>query len=159
MTRYNCNNRDEKFAQIALREADKSTMQQNHGCVAVMGGRVVAKGFNSDRCYSSDGFLLNTCSCHAEIDVLQKLHKSLLKKGKLQKADKLFRKTTLYISRFKENSDTYNSAPCLDCLIMIQKFNIKRIIFYQDNTCHIVNPKKYITTHRSYGQIFINNLD
>lgn len=81
MTRYNCNNRDEKFAQIALNEAGKSTMQQNHGCVAVMGGRVVAKGFNSDRCYSSDGFLLNTCSCHAEIDVMRRLDRILRKKS------------------------------------------------------------------------------
>lgn len=81
MTRYNCNNRDEKFAQLALMEADKSIMQQNHGCVAVMGGRVVARGFNSDRCYSSDGFLLNTCSCHAEIDVMRRLDRILKRKS------------------------------------------------------------------------------
>ena len=144
---------------LSFNEAKKSSQLYQHGCIATCGGKIIARGINNSKCSSStDIFLKNVCSCHAEIDVLQKLHKSLLKKGKLQKADKLFRKTTLYISRFKENSDTYNSAPCLDCLIMIQNFNIKRIIFYQDNICHIVNPKKYVTNHRSYGQIFINNL-
>lgn len=69
-----CTFRDEKFANIALEEADKSNMKYHqHGCVAVINGTIIAKGHNSDRCYSSDGFLDDTCSCHAEIDVLRKI--------------------------------------------------------------------------------------
>jgi hypothetical protein len=77
----NVNSRDERFARIALQEADKSNMKHHqHGCVAVIGGQIVARGYNSDRTYSCDGFLKNTCSCHAEIDVMRKLEKRLNKK-------------------------------------------------------------------------------
>ena len=71
-----CTVRDEKFANIALTQALKSNMKYHqHGCVAVVNNQIIAKGFNSLRCTSSDGFLNNTCSCHAEIDVMRKIHK------------------------------------------------------------------------------------
>ena len=68
-----CTSKDEKFANVAMEEALKSDVLSQHGCVAVMNGKIIAKGYNSSRCYSSDGFLKNTCSCHAEVDVLRKL--------------------------------------------------------------------------------------
>ena len=75
------NNKDEKFASIALDESSKSNMMHHqHGCVAVMGGKIIARGYNSDRCYSNDEFLKNTCSCHAEIDVMRKLNRIINKK-------------------------------------------------------------------------------
>lgn len=75
------NNKDEKFATIALNESSKSNMlHHQHGCVAVMGGKIIARGYNSDRCYSKDEFLKNTCSCHAEIDVMRKLNRIINKK-------------------------------------------------------------------------------
>ena len=75
------NNKDEKFASIALNESSKSNMlHHQHGCVAVMGGKIIARGYNSDRCYSKDEFLKNTCSCHAEIDVMRKLNRIINKK-------------------------------------------------------------------------------
>lgn len=143
----------------ALNEAKKSSLLYQHGCVATCGGKIIARGVNNNKCYSStDIFLKNVCTCHAEIDVLNKIYKSLLKKGNLQKADKMFRKTTLYITRYNEKDETHNSAPCMDCLIMIKQFKIKRMIFYQDNKCFIVKPNDYNTTHRSYGQTYINKL-
>ena len=73
--------KDERYAAIALREANKSQMRYHrHGCVAVVGGRIVERGFNSERCQSNDGFLNDTCSCHAEVDVIRKLDKRLNKK-------------------------------------------------------------------------------
>ena len=76
------NNRDERFARYALMEANKSNMvHHQHGCIAVLGGQIIARGYNSDRTQSSDGFLKNTCSCHAEIDVMRKLEKRLSKKS------------------------------------------------------------------------------
>jgi deoxycytidylate deaminase len=72
--------RDEKFATIALNEANKSTVKYHqHGCVAVVGGRIVERGYNSYRSRSNDGFLEGTCSCHAEVDVMRKLDKRLNK--------------------------------------------------------------------------------
>ena len=74
--------RDERFATIALDEANKSNMvHHKHGCVAVIGGRIIEKGYNSERCQSNDGFLENACSCHAEVDVMRKLEKRLSKKN------------------------------------------------------------------------------
>jgi tRNA(Arg) A34 adenosine deaminase TadA len=76
------NNRDERFARFALEEANKSNMTHHqHGCIAVLGGQIIARGYNSDRTQSSDGFLRNTCSCHAEIDVMRKLEKKVNKKS------------------------------------------------------------------------------
>ena len=76
------NNRDERFARFALEEANKSNMKHHqHGCIAVLGGQIIARGYNSDRTQSSDGFLKNTCSCHAEIDVMRKLEKRINKKS------------------------------------------------------------------------------
>ena len=73
--------RDERFATIALNEANKSLMKYHkHGCVAVVGGHIIEKGYNSERCHSNDGFLNDTCSCHAEVDVMRKLDKRLSKK-------------------------------------------------------------------------------
>jgi|SaaInlStandDraft_2_1057019.scaffolds.fasta_scaffold423200_1 hypothetical protein len=68
-----CTFNDEKFANVAMEEANKSDLLSQHGCVAVINGKVMARGHNSSRCYSADGFLRKTCSCHAEVDVLRKL--------------------------------------------------------------------------------------
>ena len=66
--------RDRAFASRAFDCAQKSTMLMRHGCVAVANGRVISSGYNHERSYSSDGFLHNTCSCHAEIHALRKIH-------------------------------------------------------------------------------------
>ena len=67
--------RDQHFASLAATCAHKSTMLMRHGCVAVANGRVVSQGYNHDRSYSSDGFIHNTCSCHAEIHAIRQIHK------------------------------------------------------------------------------------
>ena len=67
--------RDEKYANIAFNEASNSNMTMKHGCIAVRSGRIIAKGHNSTRTYSNDGYINMCCSCHAEIDVLRKCHK------------------------------------------------------------------------------------
>lgn len=76
-----CSIQDERYANLALSEADKSTMKHHkHGCVAVVGGSVIARGYNTYRSHSNDGFLNDTCSCHAEIDVLRKLSRIMPKR-------------------------------------------------------------------------------
>ena len=79
---YSCSAKDQKFAQAALKASEKSTMKYHqHGCVAVMSGRIIARGWNTDQTWSNDGYLENTCSCHAEVHVLRQLNKMLNKKG------------------------------------------------------------------------------
>ena len=160
---YICNNRDERFASIALDEADKSTMLHNHGCVAVIGGRIMAKGFNSDRCYSSDGFLNNTCSCHAEIDVIRQLDKILKKKNRDTNESSLYEKVSLYVVRKNNNweekgeSEYKDSAPCARCTHYMKKLKIKYIIYSNNKgTLTKCKVKDYNTEHVSQGNRYLN---
>ena len=43
----NCTISDERFASIAAEESSKSTMSQRHGCLAVINGKIIARGYNS----------------------------------------------------------------------------------------------------------------
>ena len=67
---------DENYLSAAAHEAQKSTLLSQHGCVAVVSGKILARGHNTERTKSSDGFICNTCSCHAEIATLRKLYHS-----------------------------------------------------------------------------------
>jgi len=153
--------KNQRIYSLCLDEACKSDLLYQHGCIATCGGKILARGYNTNRSrYNQDKYSIKTCTCHAEIAVLIKLHQHLLKKCKEHKINKIFKKTTLYISRVNENK-SYNSAPCIDCLTMIKYYNVKRIIFYLDKIYYIMNPNDYITHHKSYGKIFLdkNNND
>lgn len=144
----------QKLLNLSYNEAVKSDLLYQHGCIATHSGKIVAKGFNKkNSCYNQ------ACTCHAEIDVLQKMSKLFIKNGKYHKKNKFFRRTTLYISRYKDSVDCSNSAPCIDCLNAIKILNIKRLVFFQDNDCHIVNPNNYYTNHVSYGKLYINRIN
>ena len=67
---------DERFLSLAAEISSKSPVLMQHGCIAVVGGKVKATGFNNYRNTSNDGFIGNTCTCHAEVDVLRKLYHS-----------------------------------------------------------------------------------
>jgi tRNA(Arg) A34 adenosine deaminase TadA len=64
---------DQTYLSHAAKEAGKSTLQSRHGCVAVANGKIRGRGHNSSRTQSCDGFIANTCSCHAEIAALRDL--------------------------------------------------------------------------------------
>ena len=69
----------QRFINEALEEANKSTVLMKHGCVAVINGKIRARGYNStNRTSSKDNFIKNTCSCHAEMACLRNLYNSLL---------------------------------------------------------------------------------
>lgn len=69
-------NTDERYLCMAADISKKSPVLMQHGCVAVIGGKVMATGFNNYRTTSNDGFINNACTCHAEVDVLRKLYHS-----------------------------------------------------------------------------------
>ena len=69
----------DRFIAEALEEAGKSKVMMKHGCVAVINGKIRARGYNStERTSSKDNFIKNTCSCHAEMACLRNLYNSLL---------------------------------------------------------------------------------
>ncbi len=72
---------DYKFLCLASLEASKSIQSQQHGAVAVINGKVCGRGYNSCRTKSSDGFINNTCSCHAEIAALRNMWHSFSTTG------------------------------------------------------------------------------
>jgi tRNA(Arg) A34 adenosine deaminase TadA len=117
-------NKDQRFASIALEEASKSTLLMQHGCIAVLNGKVLAKGYNNIRCHSKDGLLhfRKCCSAHAEIHVLHKL-------CIMELSPKIVQKLVLYIVRRSRSGDMAESAPCLHCTLRMKKLNIKAIVF------------------------------
>ena len=62
---------DQAYMSHAAHEATKSDLQSRHGCIAVINGRIMGRGHNSSRTHSCDGFIKNTCSCHAEMAALR----------------------------------------------------------------------------------------
>ncbi len=72
---------DQTYLSLASLEAAKSTQQQRHGCVAVTNGKVRGRGYNSGRTQSCDGFIQNTCSCHAEMAALRDMWHSICTTG------------------------------------------------------------------------------
>ena len=124
-------NRDQRFIEIAADQASRSQCLMRHGCVAVMNGRIIGRGFNNYRCHSNDGFIQNTMTCHAEIAALREVNK----RGKKT------RKITLYVVRLDSNNTLKASAPCIDCMKRINTMGVKRVI-HSTNTGNIViqNP-------------------
>ena len=71
---YNCSAKDNKIACIAMDEARKSPVMMQIGCVATLNGTPIAQGHNHYRTYSKNKIISNTLTCHAECDVMHKLH-------------------------------------------------------------------------------------
>ena len=117
-------NKDQRFASIALDEAAKSTLLMQHGCIAVLSWKIIAKGCNNIRSHSKDGLLhyRKCCSAHAEICVLHKLCITEL-------PPKIVQKIVLYIVRRSRSGYMVESAPCFHCTIRMKKLNIKAIVY------------------------------
>ena len=67
---------DETYITHAGHESRKSDLLSRHGCVAVVNGKILGRGHNSSRTQSHDGFISNTCSCHAEMAALRNMFHS-----------------------------------------------------------------------------------
>ena len=136
----------------SLLEADKSRLRFRHGCIATYGGKIIAKGCNTAK------YDKNTCTCHAEINVLHRLYKNYCRKSQKNKILKILHKTTLYISRLTQAGLSNDSAPCIDCLNIINLYKIKKIIFCMDNNYYSINPTTYINAKTSEGHDFVNSI-
>ena len=133
----------------SLIEADKSRLRYRHGCVATYGGKIIASGYNTSK------YDKNTCTCHAEINVLNALYNNYCRKQKKEKILKIFKKTTLYISRLTQGGFSDDSAPCVDCLQVIKTYNIKKIIFCMNNNYFCIHPETYKNAKSSDGHNFV----
>ena len=76
----------------------------------------------------------------------------------MEKLDKLFKKTTLYIARCDSNNNLTESAPCNNCLNTIISLKIKKIVYSsRDNNIVSINPENLTINHISSGTKFLKN--
>ena len=143
-------NKSYNIYERCLNEAQKSFLRYRHGCIATYSGKIIGTGYNTAK------YDKITCTCHAEINVLNKLYTTYCRKGKRDKILKIFKKTTLYISRLTQGGFSDTSAPCVNCLQLIKHYNIKKIIFYINNNYLCIKPNDYTNAKYSDGHIYIN---
>lgn len=152
---YDLSTSAEKYINLAREESLKSPVFMKHGCVAVLNGRVMARGHNHYRTQSSDGYIKNSCTCHAEMDTLRTLNKRT-GKGKKEVNNK---KIILYIVRTDNKGELKESGPCIDCLQRIKQLNIKKIIYSCNNNSVVISkPKDYTPVHLSLGRRYISRI-
>ena len=148
-------NKKDKIFASCLEKASESNLLFRHGCIATYSGKIIARGCNTYNNYSRDMFFNNSCSCHAEINVLRQIYYNTKKKRKL---NKIMKKTTLYISRCSTLHASTDSAPCVDCLKMIKKLNVKKMVFNMNEEYYVTNPKNYYSTHKTMGRQRLDNI-
>ncbi len=142
-----CTQNDEKFVSLAMNEAEKSQLGSRLGCIAVTSGKIIARGFNHYRTFSKDGLIKNTCSCHAEMDVLRKC----LKQNKT-------RKLSLYVVRVSKMGKMVCSTPCINCWEKMRLFQIKTITYINISGTAVKQQfNDFQATHRSSGYNAIQN--
>lgn len=169
--------KDARFMRLAYNIGLRSSINIRHGCVAVLNGKVIAKGFNHERCFSSDGFIQQTWCCHAEIDALRKLCYSTLGVSgssgmflpREKKVAKLLSKVTLYVARVPgseagQHQHQYqsqhqlaskSSAPCTNCMHMLRALGIKHIAFISKSSEFVkCRPREYddVDLHDTAGR-------
>lgn len=140
----NCSSTDEKFASVASEQAIKSELLSRHGCVAVCSGKIIARGCNTYRTYSGDGFIKDSCSCHAEINVLRQCYKK-----------NLTHKINLYVVRLASDDETYvNSAPCNECIVTMKLMPFIKYCIYTNKHGDLIKirPKDYKINHETNGK-------
>ena len=142
-------NNDDQLISRAIQEARCSPCKIQHGCVASINGKYIASGHNHYRMYSSNKIIDNPCSCHAEMDVLHKCLKTV-------KPNKL-KKLTFYVIRISSTGSIGCSAPCLDCMTKLSKYNIKKFIYStKDGSFISIKSKHYNTNFIRRSKIEFN---
>jgi tRNA(Arg) A34 adenosine deaminase TadA len=158
-------NKDQQFINIAAEEAMSSDCLMQHGCVAVLNGKVIGRGFNHLCNSTSDGFVVeNQYSCHAEVSALREAFYKIngcnscnrsIKYPKHSK-DKIenLKKLIIYVVRVDSKSNKLkNSAPCIDCVKMMSDLNIKRVVFSDEHDdFQKVKPKNYEVKFTTYAR-------
>ena len=163
LTNTICTNRDEKYACLALHAANSSNMKYHqHGCIAVADGTILASGCNSYGSSSSkDKYLQNTCTCHAEVDVMRKIERLLVKKQihNTNTRARFLSRISIYVVRKNKQGNQYkDSTPCANCGNFMKSLNIKNVIYSNaSGTLTKCRVRDYITTYASNGTIFLNH--
>jgi len=117
-----CNFRQDFYLELAAKMAQKSPMNQKHGCVIVLDDEVLSMGHN----YHST-HMYHTFSIHAEVDAINKINK--------KKYKHMFPRMELYVVRIgtgQFQGTLKYSKPCEGCQNAIKKYGICKI-YYSSN--------------------------
>lgn len=127
--------KDHGFYQKALELAENGEHRVRVGCIAAVGNKLIAGGFNT---YRNDPRLTDfgNATYHAEQNVLNMVPARLLDK------------VTLYIARIKQNGEPVASEPCNRCKMKLKGFysahrNLSKIdsVVYLDKNYNLVKER------------------
>ena len=137
----------------------QSPCLHRHGAIGTINGKIIGKGYNH---YYVPSNILFECkegkSCHAEIDLLQRICKQY-KINNIEDINKkkLFKKLKIYLIRITSGNNIMNSAPCFHCTKVLKKFNVKKIIYSKDDgTFYTCKVKDYRTNKITNGNVKYN---
>lgn len=145
----NYTNHDEKMICQAIEQAYLSPVLMRHGCVAVRNGKIIASGFNNYRTYSKDGVIRNSCTCHAEADVIHKLNNLGITS---------LPKITLYIVRISRKGLTRESAPCKDCYDLLKNKGIRKFVYTTNTGIQKTSINDFTPTQITTGRCYLNKI-
>lgn len=89
-------------------------MNQQHGAVAVKGGRVLAIGYNRLKNRPEITHKYGECSIHAEADVLSRV---------------TAKKVTIYVARVNNSGNPTFSKPCDDCRELMISRGVRKVVY------------------------------
>lgn len=116
-----------RWLDLAVRSAESSECEQQHGAIIVKSGSPLAIGVNKWRNRdtmidsnhkndtSNNVSIYNEISIHAEMDALSRVKNP--------------RGATIYIARVNAHGDERMSAPCYDCAEALRSAGIHKVVY------------------------------
>ena len=143
--------RKNKFRDIAIDNASKSTCKFKHGALITKGNKIICKGNNTDR----SSFLGKLdYQQHAEMNVVTKFFNTCVRKNPNLKSKIHEYKVIVVRLSNKEPTKTVYSAPCAICTQRLLSLGFKTIIFSNDHDeMEEINLEKY--THKHFTSNYI----
>jgi len=137
-------NKEERLSTFAEEMSRKSPMIMRHGAICAIGNKIVSKGCNHYRTKFSKIPNKEYCSCHAEMDAINRL--------KIKKQKNI----TIYVVKKDRNNEYKDSTPCLDCYNYMKQLGIKRIVYSIEGSIISAKLKDIQPQKISLGRLFID---
>lgn len=117
---------EEKYIANASHYATLSPMANHHGCIVVVNGQEVGRGYNNYRNYSRDKIISDCLSCHAEISAVRNAIKMEHNK---RKQEAMLKKMKLYVVRLNDRGQYMDSKPCHNCYCRLRDLGVRNVIY------------------------------
>jgi deoxycytidylate deaminase len=107
-----------KYLNLAMRMAESSDVNSQHGAVVVSGGRVLALGVNRWRnrdMLATGGEYNPNITTHAEVDALSRVDDP--------------RGATVYVARIGKHGEEKFSRPCDNCAKALIEAGVKAVVY------------------------------